>query len=97
MARFKNYDWSLQHAEGDPRAAATHDGVKEALLMDLRDELQALNRWFSGLPCVITTLKHILRQIKLQRRCPVHPRYTGANPPRVNCRACRRFYRAVWK
>ena len=90
MARHKNAWWSLGE---NP----TWEGVQVALLMDLRDELQALNAKFSELPCAVRTLTRIERQLKLQRRCPVHPRYTGARPPSVDCRACRRYYRAVWK
>ena len=39
MARHKNVNWNLDDAE-----CPGYDEVKTALLMDLRDELQQLNR-----------------------------------------------------
>jgi hypothetical protein len=98
MPRFKNVNWTVKQAEGEPGSATNVGEAKLAVLMDLRDELQALVRACFGIPQSITKeLRRITRQLKLQRRCPVHPRYTGAKAPRGDCRACRRFYKAVWK
>jgi hypothetical protein len=40
MARFKNVNWGLPGADSDRTAPV--DMVKQALLMDIRDELQTL-------------------------------------------------------
>lgn len=92
--RLKDHQWTVS---ADQNGEYGFAGAHLVVLMDLRDELKEQNRLFRNLPCIVTTLKSMLRQLKLQRRCPVHPRYTGARPPRVQCRACRRFYKAVWK
>lgn len=39
--RFKNHDWGVNCDEGD---VTTFAGATLAVLMDIRDELQALNR-----------------------------------------------------
>jgi hypothetical protein len=95
MARFRGVEWSLPGRDSDTKVA--DENVKQALLMDLRDELRTLNRRFAELPCVVSVLRQTLRQIKLQRRCPAHPRYTGKREPSTDCRPCWRFWRAVWK
>lgn len=43
MARHRNYDWNLPENNGKPNV---HDwnSVHTAMLMDIRDELQILNR-----------------------------------------------------
>jgi hypothetical protein len=44
MARYKDVQWSLRGNDTDP--TVSHDNIQLALLMDIRDELQALNRLF---------------------------------------------------
>jgi hypothetical protein len=44
MARYKNAQWSLRGNDADP--TVSHDNIQLALLMDIRDELQALNSLF---------------------------------------------------
>lgn len=44
MARYKNVQWRLPGNEHD--ANVNNDVVKQALLMDIRDELQTLNNVF---------------------------------------------------
>lgn len=97
MARYRNIQWSLVGAEN--ATTVPNEMIKMALLMDLRDELQTLNRTLScrNFINIPRTLRSIDRQIKAQRRCPKHPRYTGSKPPTVDCLPCRRFYKAVWK
>lgn len=95
MARYRSLEWNLPGKESD--AAVQNDIVKQALLMDLRDELKTLNRRFAEIPCIVRVLRSVERQIKLQRRCPQHPRYTARRKPTSGCRPCWRFWRAVWK
>lgn len=95
MARWKNVQWDLHGNERDKNVST--ENVTTALLMDLRDELQKLNERFAALPCIPGLLRSIERQLKLQRRCPMHPRYSGRREPKTDCRPCWRFYRAVWK
>jgi hypothetical protein len=49
MPRHKNVDWNLSEGTLNPDGSRTHrlDRIQAALLMDIRDELQALNRVFS--------------------------------------------------
>lgn len=42
MARFKNVNWNLPGEDTDK--TVTHEGVKQALLMDIRDELQEIKQ-----------------------------------------------------
>src|SRR5882762_6574866 len=97
MARYKNVAWVLPGNESD--TTTPNVVVEQALLMDIRDELQRLNRVFacSNFLSIPRSLRSIDRQIKAQRRCPKHPRYTGAKQPTVDCLPCRRFYKAIWK
>jgi len=92
--RHKNGQWNLE-TNADGTVPSQH--VTWALQMDIRDELQVLNSRFASLPCILRLLRAIERQLKLQRRCPVHPRYTARRKPTVDCSACRRYYRAAWK
>lgn len=92
--RHKNTNWNLgQNSDG----TVPTQHVQWALLMDLRDELRRLNNRFDSLPCIPGILRSIERQLKLQRRCPVHPRYTGRQKPRTDCHFCARLHRARWK
>jgi len=101
MARFKNVQWNLPGNDTDK--VVTNTVVEQALLMDIREELQSitslLRRTFncSNFLSIPRTLRSMDRQIKAQRRCPKHPRYTGAKAPTVDCLPCRRFYKAIWK
>jgi len=92
--RHKNIQWDLVTSID---GTVPNQHVTWALAMDVRDELQGLRATFSSIPCIVRLLQKIERQLKLQRRCPVHPRYTARRKPSVNCRACKRYYRAVWK
>lgn len=95
MARWKDVNWSLSGREDDPTVSM--EKITAALLMDLRDQLKTLNERFASLPCIPGLLRSIERQIKLQRRCPMHPRYTARREPKTSCRPCWRLYRSVWK
>lgn len=95
MARHKNASWDLPAATVSDPISWEH--VRVGLLMDIRDELLTLNALlrcpnFVGIP---KTLQNIEEQLKLQRRCPRHPRYTGRLKPRVSCVGCHRLYRSV--
>ncbi len=87
--RNKNHQWN-----GD---GSSWPSAHAALFMDLRDELQTLVRFFTGLPCAVRLLESIERQLRMTRRCPKHPRYTATRRPRVACAGCHRYYKAVWK
>jgi len=45
-AQWKNQQWTINQADKDPGAVATVDEAILATLMDIRGELQALNRVF---------------------------------------------------
>lgn len=49
MARLKNFNWKLSEGNASVSGVRTypHDDIKMALLMDIRDELQTLNRLLS--------------------------------------------------
>ena len=47
MARFKNVDWILPDAYGPEHNQHSWESIHTALLMDIRDELKALNRVLS--------------------------------------------------
>lgn len=94
--RLKDNDWTV------PKPASggySFEAASLTVLLDLRDELKKLNRVFacSNFLSIPRSLRSINRQIKAQRRCPKHPRYTGARQPTVDCLPCRRFYKAIWK
>ena len=44
MARFKNVVWGIKPADADQRSAYNCEEANLAVLMDIRDELQALNK-----------------------------------------------------
>lgn len=74
--RHKNGNWQLAPAGDD--GTVPNDSVTHALLMDIRDELQALNRvfacWrFQGIP---HTLERIDRRIQKRWR-PLRPKKKG--------------------
>lgn len=77
----------------------TWDGAALQVLMDIRDQLQALNAVVNcpNALSIPQTLRDIRKQLKLQRRCAKHPRYTGWLKPRVDCSGCRRLYKSVGK
>lgn len=91
MPRLKDIEWDLPKEK-------TWQHVEVAVAMDLRDQLIALNQAFSGLPpCTVRLLQKIERQLRVQRRCVKHPRYTATRRPRIACAGCHRDYKAVWK
>jgi len=47
MGRFKNANWTVNEAVGNPNSAENVHEATLAVLMDLRDEMQALNRVFA--------------------------------------------------
>lgn len=60
VARYKNVRWDLPGEETD--AVISNEAVNQALLMDIRDELQKLNRL---LHCPkFTDIPHPLRAIR---------------------------------
>ncbi len=63
MARHKNIAWGLN--EADKNNAVTYDTIKIAVMMDIRDELQKLNRLLecSNVSSMPRTLKRIDRRL----------------------------------
>lgn len=72
MARFKNQDWNLPTAPNS-LAAADWETVSIAILMDLRDELQALNHVFAcqNFQSIPRELRAIKRELATIRKAAV--------------------------
>lgn len=77
MARFKNTVWNLSAEEADRTVSNEH--IKMALMMDLRDEMQALNRvmacqnvmaGFIALQSIDRTLKRIDKRLAKKVKLP---------------------------
>ena len=49
MPRFRNYNWRVAPAVDDPNAAFNCEEARLAVLMDIREELQALKAIFNCL------------------------------------------------
>lgn len=93
-SRLKNYQWAVS---ADACGQYTMEAGQLVVLQDLRDAPQLLVALFRGLPCAVRTLENIELQLKMQRRCPKHPRYTATRKPRVACAGCHRYFAARWK
>lgn len=75
MARHKDKDWHLPDGVPDGAGCTTHswESINAALLMDIRDELKALNRTLS---CYrVREMADASRRIdrRLARRIPLRP------------------------
>jgi hypothetical protein len=92
--RLKNHQWTVS---SDANGKYEMGAAQLVVLQDLRDELQTIVSLFRSLPCAVRTLERIERQLKVQRRCSKHPRYTATRKPRVACAGCHRYYAARWK
>ncbi len=69
MGRFKNADWDLPTDNGKIQ---TWQAVEVAVLMDIRDELQTLNRLL-GCPN-FTAIPTVLRKIRANTAKPRKPK-----------------------
>lgn len=77
MGRFKDREWDLPHAEGDTSKISTWQAVQIAVLMDIRDELQAIRR---RLDCYETLqIPRVLKRISANTAKPRKPK--GASSP----------------
>lgn len=66
MSRFRNIDWVIKQAPGRPDSASDVHEATLAVLMDIREELQAMRR---VLQCSNTTaIPHTLNQIEKNTR-----------------------------
>lgn len=70
MARHKNENWNLSAGtrNADTSVSGPNDSIKMALLMDIRDELQTLNRLlscqnFTGIPHTLNRMRMDMGQI----------------------------------
>ena len=72
MARYKNAKWVLPGTDA-PDFRLDWESVKAALLMDIRDELQTLNRLlacdnFTGIPATLAAIKRNTTKRKPKRK-----------------------------
>lgn len=74
MARHKNMNWSLPDGTPNTDGSRIHcwDSIQTAILLDIRDELQAANRLLGVLSCqnflkIPRTLERIARQTKKRK------------------------------
>ena len=74
MARHKNERWNLPEGTANAEGGTSHswNSIHTALLMDIRDELQALNRILncSNFLAIPRHLRRIARQTDRKRRKP---------------------------